>query len=112
MSNIVRLESMTIEGIKNVEQGELSFDELSKIKNNNLNNLHSILGIYGQNSLGKTTALEAAKMLKDVLSGNKLPEDIEQYISNESHLAKIECTFFVKSEAFRQLITYILVIAK
>ena len=34
MSNLVRLESMTIEGIKNVENGELLFDELSKIKNN------------------------------------------------------------------------------
>ena len=112
MSNLVRLESMTIEGIKNVENGELSFDELSKIKNNNLNDFHSVLGIYGQNGSGKTTALEAAKILKDVLSGNKLPEDIEQYISNESHLAKIECTFFVKSESFKQLITYIFVIAK
>lgn len=112
MSNLVRLESMTIEGIKNVENGELLFDELSKIKNNNLNDFHSVLGIYGQNGSGKTTALEAAKILKDVLSGNKLPEDIEQYISNESHLAKIECTFFVNSESFKQLITYIFVIAK
>ena len=68
MSNLVRLESMTIEGIKNVEHGELSFDELSKIKNNNLNDLHSVLGIYGQNGSGKTAALEAAKILKDILS--------------------------------------------
>lgn len=112
MDNLVRLESMIIEGVKNVGYGELSFDELSKIKQDGLNNLNSVLGIYGQNGSGKTTALETAKILKRVLSGEKLPEDIEQYISNESHRAKIECTFYIKLRSLEQLITYTFVIAQ
>lgn len=111
MNNLMRLESMIIEGIKNVEHGEISFDELSKIRFDDEDNLNSVLGIYGQNGSGKTTALETAKILKKVLSGEKLPEDIDQYISNESHRAKIECTFYIKSQSFEQLITYSFVIA-
>ena len=112
MDYLVRLERLVIEGIKNVEYGELVFDELSQIKRNECNDLHSVLGIYGQNGSGKTTALETAQILKRVLSGEKLPEDIGQYISNESHRAKIECTFYIKSQSFTQLVTYIFVIAK
>ena len=106
MDNLVRLESLTIESIKNVKYGELSFDQLSKIKQGGLNNFNSVLDIYGQNGAGKTTALGTAKILKNVLSGEKLPKDIRQYISNESHQAKIECMFYIKSQSFEQLITY------
>ena len=80
MDYLVRLERLVIEGIKNVEYGELVFDELSQIKRNECNDLHSVLGIYGQNGSGKTTALETAQILKRVLSGEKLQEDIGQYI--------------------------------
>lgn len=112
MKELVRLESLVIEGVKNVEHGELSFDELTKLKQNELDSFNSVLGIYGQNGSGKTTAIEAAIILKGVLSGEKLPKDIEQYISNESHRAKIECTFYIKSSSFEQLVTYTFVIAQ
>ena len=112
MDNLVRLESLTIESIKNVKYGELSFDQLSKIKQGGLNNFNSVLDIYGQNGAGKTTALGTAKILKNVLSGEKLPKDIRQYISNKSHQAKIECMFYIKSQSFEQLITYTFIITQ
>lgn len=77
-----------------------------------MNDFNSVLGIYGQNGSGKTTALETAKILKNVLSGEKLPKDIRQYISNESHQAKIKCMFYIKSQSFEQLITYTFIIAQ
>ena len=112
MDNLVRLESLTIESIKNVKYGELSFDQLSKIKQGGLNNFNSVLDIYVKNGAGKTTALGTAKILKNVLSGEKLPKDIRQYISNESHQAKIECMFYIKSQSFEQLITYTFIITQ
>ena len=95
MDNLVRLESLTIESIKNVKYGELSFDQLSKIKQGGLNNFNSVLDIYGQNGAGKTTALGTAKILKNVLSGEKLPKDIRQYISlKAAKEIEVESSFF------------------
>lgn len=112
MNGLVRLESIIIEGVKNVEHGELSFDDMSIMETDEPKHINSILAIYGQNGSGKTTALESAKLLKRILSGEKLPQDIEKYISNESNRARIECTFYVKTMSFEQYITYNFVIAR
>lgn len=106
MKSKIRIESILIEGIKNVEHGELSFQEVSRNDKYSFDECNSILGIYGQNGSGKTAALESAKLLKKILSGEKLPSDIGHYISNESHHAKIECTFYVESNSLKQLLTY------
>lgn len=106
MKEIVRLESIKIEGIKNVEYGELSFEEYFNIQKGKFDELKSILGIYGQNGSGKTTVLETAKLLKIILSGEKLPKDIGQYINHDTQTARITSTYFVQSESFTQLITY------
>lgn len=106
MEELVRLESLIIKGIKNVEYGEITFDEMTKIKEHKLDDFNCVLGIYGQNGSGKTTALETTKILKSILSGEGLPQDIHQYISNESQHAEIECTFYIKTQSFEQLITY------
>ena len=39
-------------------------------------------------------------------------QHLEQYISNESHQAKIECMFYIKSQSFEQLITYTFIITQ
>lgn len=106
MEEIVRLENISIEGIKNVKKGELTFEEYSNIQKGQFEELKSIIGIYGQNGSGKTTVLEATKILKTILTGEKLPTNINQYMNNETNKARITSTFFVRTQLCTQLITY------
>ncbi len=113
MENKVRLESIKIEGIKNVDHGEIILNELSKIEQGQfLNQEGSVLGIYGQNGSGKTTVLEATKLIKIILSGESLPDNVDQYISNVKKEAKLEYQFYVESNHFKQIITYTMIISK
>ncbi|MEG0093789.1 MAG: AAA family ATPase [Erysipelotrichaceae bacterium] len=106
MEELVRIENIKISGIKNVTHGEINFNEYTNILNKDLTSFKSILGIYGQNGSGKTTVLETTTILKNILLGDKLPENIDKYISNDLNEAKISYTFYIKSEHYDQLVTY------
>lgn len=106
MSNLIRIERIEINGIKNVEHGVIDFNEYSDILKGKFDSLKSVLGIYGQNGSGKTTVLEVTKLLKNILIGEKLPDNFNQFISNQCEEAKISYTFFVSSDSYKQLITY------
>lgn len=106
MKELVRIEKIKINGIKNVCHGEISFNEYSNILKGNFHDLKSVLGIYGQNGSGKTTVLEVTKLLKNILIGNKLPDYFDKFINNECENAEISYTFFINSMASKQLVTY------
>lgn len=106
MKELVRIEEIKINGIKNVCRGKISFNEYSNILKGNFHDLKSVLGIYGQNGSGKTTVLEVTKLLKNILIGNKLPDYFDKFINNECENAEISYTFFINSMASKQLVTY------
>lgn len=106
MKELVRIEEIKINGIKNVCHGEISFNEFNNILKGNFHDLKSVLGIYGQNGSGKTTVLEVTKLLKNILIGNKLPDSFDKFINNECQNAEISYTFFINSTTSTQLITY------
>lgn len=106
MDDLIRIERIEINGIKNVSHGVINFNEYVNIMNGDFNNLKSVLGIYGQNGSGKTTVLEVTKLLKNILIGNKLPDDFNCFISNQCEKAEISYTFFIQSNACQQLMTY------
>ena len=106
MKELVRIEEIKINGIKNVCHGEISFNEYSNIVKGNFYDLKSVLGIYGQNGSGKTTVLEVTKLLKNILIGNKLPDYFDKFINNECENAEISYTFFINSTTSKQLVTY------
>ena len=106
MKELVRIEEIKINGIKNVCHGKISFNEYSNILKGNFHDLKSVLGIYGQNGSGKTTVLEVTKLLKNILLGNKLPDYFDKFINNECENAEISYTFFINSMASKQLVTY------
>ena len=106
MKELVRIEEIKINGIKNVRHGEISFNEYSNILKGNFHELKSVLGIYGQNGSGKTTVLEVTKLLKNILIGNKLPDYFDKFINNECQNTEISYTFFINSTTSKQLVTY------
>ena len=61
-SKFVRLQDIIIQDFKNVQYGQLSFE------NNRKNYDASILGLYGQNGSGKTSLIDAMLLLKLMLN--------------------------------------------
>ena len=95
MEAIVRIERIEIQGVKNVENGHIDFLEYSSIKKGIFNEFKSTTGIYGQNGSGKTTALETISIIKSILEGNKIRDDIQQYINIDTDSAKILIDFYI-----------------
>ncbi len=71
---IVRLERLRFQNIKNVNNGEIFFPEQKKLERGDfsVDEFGSILGIYGQNGSGKTTTVDALRILQNILGGTPL----------------------------------------
>lgn len=109
--NLVRIEEIKIKGIKNVLNGNIKFREFQNISKGDFS-FHSVLGIYGPNGSGKTTILESTLLLRDILQGNSLPDDIGKYINNDTNEAQLSYTFYIQNSKFKRLVTYIFTIGR
>ena len=89
---VVRLESVSIENFKNVENGQLSF------ANNRKNYRTSILGLYGQNGSGKTALIDVIELLQLALRGQPVPVKFADYINVESGHSVLRYEFSVSGE--------------
>lgn len=118
MRNIIRLESIEIENLKNVNNGRLSFLGAKSISEclakENYSNLKSdIMGIYGQNGSGKTAVIDALHFLKKMLLGVVLDSDTGNYVNDKSKTLKCSFDFFLFCENSNKFyITYSFSIAK
>ena len=106
MNEMIRIERIEIHGIKNVCHGIINFSEYNNLVKGNFTEMKSVLGIYGQNGSGKTTVLEVTKLLKRVLTGEKIPVYFDKFINNDCKEAEISYTFLIKSDTYKQLVTY------
>lgn len=104
MENIVRIEELEIEGIKNVKYGKLTFQELASYLKGDFEKVHPVLGIYGQNGSGKTAIIEVVNIIKELLCGNELDSKYLNYINNETLYSKISVTFFLSLNEDQHLI--------
>ena len=77
---IVRLLEIEIINLKNVKNGKINFLN-SNIKETLTLQIGDILGIYGQNGSGKTTVIEALSILKSILVGMPLDDDLKNLIT-------------------------------
>lgn len=89
---VVRLESVSIENFKNVENGQLGF------ANNRKNYRTSILGLYGQNGSGKTALIDVIELLQLALRGQPVPVKFADYINVESGHSVLRYEFSVSGE--------------
>lgn len=89
---IVRLTKIQINNLKNVESGVI---ELASSKSHDGYFTSDIMGIYGQNGSGKTTVIDAIELLKYMLSGHSLPDEIINYISIDKDRSKCAFDFLI-----------------
>lgn len=88
----VRLESITIENFKNVEFGQLFFENKRKPYR------ASVLGLYGQNGSGKTALIDAIELLKLALQGLPLPDKFANYINVKAEYAVLTYELSITGE--------------
>ncbi|MGL4672314.1 MAG: AAA family ATPase [Cetobacterium sp.] len=110
MESLIRLKSINIKNIKNVKNGTIEIPQ--SIGYDGYVEKSDIIGIYGQNGSGKTTIVEAINILKTVISGEKLSEEIINLISIESSSSQLEYEFYTFVQGKLSTIKYILSLEK
>ena len=88
----IRIENITIENFKNVENGSLD------LENHRKNYSASIVGIYGQNGSGKTALIDALRLLKYALCGAVIPGKYADYINIEKEYATLSFQWKAKRD--------------
>lgn len=113
MKNIVvRLQEIIMNNFKNVEYGKVSLQSYVNFNKNIDMNLNDILGVYGQNGSGKTALVDALEILKLLLSGEKLPKDMNYLINSVSQKTVLQFTFLIERLNERYFVYYSVEITK
>lgn len=105
MENIVRIQKINIENLKNIENGKITFESYKNKKYLDEKYTADILGIYGQNGSGKTGMIEGIGILKSVLEGEKIDSEMREILSKDK-ITKFEYEFLVDIQKERYLVSY------
>lgn len=105
LDRIVKVQNITIKNLKNVLYGAIQipvkFGELEK---------STVVGLYGQNGSGKTSVVDAFKILKQLISGwvsdLKLPSVDRRMIHIEQDTLQLKVDFIVKNTAGEYFLQY------
>lgn len=103
-----RILSISIENFKNIANGRIDLGTYENL----LNNKSDICGIYGQNGTGKTSVIEAIKIMKDLMIGRGLPTDVKEYIMDGKESVEISLSFFIDSKFKEYIVDYSIAISK
>lgn len=108
---IVRLLEIQIINLKNVKNGKISFLN-SNIKETMKLQLGDILGIYGQNGSGKTTVIEALSILKSILIGLPLDDEIKNLITYGEKELILIFRFYIEINNKKYIVDYKIILEK
>lgn len=89
-NTIIRIEEIVIENYKNVTYGKIDLKNTTEKK-------ASVLGLYGQNGSGKTTIIDAIKLLKLLMQGLPVPVQFADCINVDASFASFKFRFSVKN---------------
>lgn len=107
---IIRIQSIELENFKNIQKGNI--DLPSYRCKSYYDGRAEVVGIYGQNGSGKTAVVEAYRLFKIVVSGQKLPDDIQNYIYESEDKAKLKFVFYIEKKEEKFLVYYEFAIRK
>lgn len=82
---MVRLVSLTLDGVRNVAHGVINFDDLESGG--------SVTGIYGQNGSGKTSVIDAIDILRHLMAGWQLPKGSADTVNADTKIATITALY-------------------
>jgi hypothetical protein len=99
MSSKLKVIDISIQNIKNVNYGTISFEKCTL-------NGADIIGIYGQNGSGKTALVNGFEIIQILLSGDSLPDSIVNYISVIKNEANIAISFDLEDDKCHKKIFY------
>ena len=110
----VRLEKLKFQNIKNVKNGEIFFPEQKKLERGEfeVDEFGSVLGIYGQNGSGKTTAVDALRILQNSLCGTPFFYFNPGIITAGETSSTIEAEFLIEANNNKYYVAYSLELGK
>lgn len=101
---IIRFERISIDNLKNVGHGEVSFSNSRRPEG------ASVLGMYGQNGSGKSTLVDALQMAQQCMMGRRLDRRFAQLVSVDADFGIVECELSVRqpdgSNAYRVVYSF------
>lgn len=98
---MARLLALTLHNIRNIGNGEITFETLPSGG--------SITGIYGANGSGKTSVLDAIRLLRPTISGEPLAEDATELVSIGESEAELSALFRVSVDNAERYLRYTVV---
>lgn len=104
--NIVRIQEIELNNFKNVGKGSVAFNGYNNLKKNIEPDLADIIGVYGQNGSGKTALIDSLQLLKEVIIGNPLGDNISNLITYKQDSATLKYTFLINIDKKKYLLYY------
>lgn len=101
---IVRLQSIALDGFKNVSHGSAEIENAE-------DSSAGILALYGQNGSGKTALIESVDLLKHCLTDQKLGKRFGTYIAYGADSARAEYRFCISNSRITSRVVYQVTIA-
>ena len=101
---IIRIQQIELVNFKNVKYGKILFPDYNN--QSFFNNKSEIIGVYGQNGSGKTAMVDAIWILKHALSGETLPTETIDYISQNSTTSELKFIFTLERGDEKYLLYY------
>lgn len=96
-NTIVRIQSLTIENIKNTNYGTLEMP--GEIQEKLSYGSSEIVGIYGQNGSGKTALIDSLYYLQRLMAGQSIDKDFADYINYQQARAQITLRLTIRQSA-------------
>lgn len=93
----IKLKEITIEHVKNVEKGQIKFQDKNKYLN--------VVGIYGQNGSGKTTLIDVASCLQSLITNRSLNKNFTGMLNEKD--AKITTDIEIPGKLLVRYIVHI-----
>lgn len=107
---VIRIQSIELLNFKNIQNGIIEL--ASYRQKTHYNSKSDVVGIYGQNGSGKTAIVEACRLFKMVASGEKLPDDITNYIYKLEESARLRFVLYIERNEEKYLVYYEFAIRK